>query len=131
MQKTIGIACLAFAAALIGAVPASAQATIEIEDFVVMPMTGVVDGKGSNEVLLSRVNTLREETGGARRLFISDLNGPLYIFDKGTKTLGVYLDFNGTAGKNRIFHKLMVRKGEGNGVDGFYLAPGEPRDAKI
>ena len=79
---------------------ASAQPTIEIEDFVATPMTGLVDGKGSNELLLSRVNTIREEVGGANRLFISDLNGPLYIFDKATKKFTVYLDFNGNAGKN-------------------------------
>jgi hypothetical protein len=70
--------------------------TLTIEDYVVMPMTGLVDGKGSNELLLARVNTLREEAGGANRLFISDLNGPLYILDKATKQFTVYLDFNGT-----------------------------------
>ena len=68
----------------------SAQPTLELRDFVVTPMTGLVDGKGSNELLLSRVNTLREEVGGAKRLFISDLNGPLYILDKdGEEVLGV------------------------------------------
>ena len=32
-----------------------------------MPMTGLVDGKGSTDSLLARVNTLREEPGGANR----------------------------------------------------------------
>jgi hypothetical protein len=41
-------------------------------------------GKGSHDLLLSRVNALREEAGGSRRFFISDLNGPLYIVDKET-----------------------------------------------
>src|SRR5439155_20292602 len=58
---------------------AASQAIVNVEDFLVMPITGSIDGKASNEVLLSRVNTLREEAGGAGRLFISDLNGPLYI----------------------------------------------------
>src|SRR5207244_9402450 len=100
---------LAVALLMLRATTTSAQVALEIKDFVVTPMTGSVSGQGSNEVLLSRVNTLREEIGGARRLFISDLNGPLYIFDKATKKFIVYLDFNGTEGKNGIFHKLMVR----------------------
>jgi hypothetical protein len=102
---------------------ASAQVALEIKDFVVTPITGSVSGKGSNDVLLSRVNTLREEAGGARRLFISDLNGPLYIFDKATRKFVVYLDFNGTEGKTGLFHRLMVKSGYGNGLNGFYLDP--------
>jgi len=46
---------------------ASAQAALEIKDYLAVPMTGLVDGKGSNDLLLARVNTLREEVGGARR----------------------------------------------------------------
>src|SRR5439155_15930705 len=95
------------------------------------PMTGLVDGKGSNELLLARVNTLREEVGGAKRLFISDLNGPLYIFDKATKRFSVYLDFNGNEGKKGIFHKLTVAQGYGNGLNGFYLDPDYGRNGKF
>src|SRR5262245_29641115 len=109
MLKTFRIGCLTLAAAALCALSVSAQATIDIEDFVVMPMTGVVEGKGSNEVLLSRVNTLREEAGGAKRLFISDLNGPLYILDKETKKFTTYLDFNGNAGKSGLFRRLTVQ----------------------
>src|SRR5262245_14753512 len=67
---------------IFGTVSAFAQATLEIKDYLTLPMTGLVDGKGSNDLLLSRVNTLREEAGGSRRFFISDLNGPLYIVDR-------------------------------------------------
>jgi hypothetical protein len=42
--------------------PASAQITLEIRAFAMM-MTGRVDGQGNNEVLLARVNSLREEPG--------------------------------------------------------------------
>ncbi len=98
---------------------------------MVMPMTGVVEGKGSNEVLLSRVNTLREEVGGARRLFISDLNGPLYILDKETKKFTVYLDFNGNSGRNGIFRKLTIEQGYGNGLNGFFLDPEYTRNGKF
>ena len=50
-----------------------------------MPMTGKVDGTGQIEGLPARVNSIREEPGGADRLFVNDLNGPLYIVDKKTK----------------------------------------------
>src|SRR6266550_8261629 len=105
MRTNMRAACFALATSLACASTAGAQATLELRDFVVMPMTGLVDGKGSNDLLLSRVNTLREEAGGAKRLFISDLNGPLYILDKETKKFVVYLDFNGTDGKTGMFHK--------------------------
>lgn len=85
--------------------------TIEIEDFVETPMTGLTDGEGSNDVLLSRVNAIREEVGGSNRLFISDLNGPLYIFDKATKKFSIYLDFNGANGKRGIFRRLTTSQG--------------------
>jgi hypothetical protein len=104
---------------------------LELRDFVVMPMTGLVDGKANNELLLSRVNTLREEVGGAKRLFISDLNGPLYIFDKESKKFIVYLNFNGTDGKGGIFRKLATKIGYGNGLNGFYLDPDFTRNGRF
>jgi glucose/sorbosone dehydrogenase len=131
MRNGMRIACFALAACAGWVSAASAQATIEVEDFLTMPMTGVVDGKGSNEVLLSRVNTLREEAGGAKRLFISDLNGPLYILDKETKKLTLYLDFNGNPGKTGIFRRLTVQQGYGNGLNGFYLDPDYTRNGKF
>src|SRR6266851_4446414 len=106
MDTRLRMACLALAVSASWISTAFAQPVLEIKDFVVMPMTGTVDGKGSNELLLSRVNALREEVGGAKRLFISDLNGPLYILDKDTKTFSLYLDFYGNGGKKGLFHKL-------------------------
>jgi hypothetical protein len=91
----------------------------------------VVEGKGSNEVLLSRVNTLREDAGGSNRLFISDLNGPLYIFDKATKQFTTYLDFNGHPGKNGLFKRLFLLQGYGNGLNGFYLDPEYAKNGKF
>src|SRR5437660_743878 len=73
MRSLVRSLVLIVSALLIRSTAASAQATLEVEDFLTMPMTGSVDGKGSNDVLLSRVNTLREEAGGSSRLFISDL----------------------------------------------------------
>jgi len=116
---------------IFGTVSAFAQATLEIKDYLTLPMTGLVDGKGSNDLLLSRVNTLREEAGGSRRFFISDLNGPLYIVDKETKKFTVYLDFNGNSGKTGIFHKLTIVNGYGNGLNGFYLDPDYTKTGKF
>src|SRR5438034_5072471 len=131
MHNRMRIACLALVAS-VGWIPsASAQATLDVEDFLVMPMTGLVDGKGSNELLLARVNTLREEVGGAKRLFISDLNGPLYILDKDTRKLTVYLNFNGNEGKSGIFRKLRTKVGLGNGLNGFYLDPDYTRNGRF
>src|SRR5438034_10032547 len=99
MLSRMRIGCAALVVLSFWTARLSAQATLEIKDYVAVPMTGLVDGKGSNDLLLSRVNTLREEVGGSRRFFVSDLNGPLYIVDKDTKKFTVYLDFNGNEGK--------------------------------
>jgi glucose/sorbosone dehydrogenase len=131
MRNEIRILSIALGMVACTALSASAQATLELRDFLEMPMTGLVDGKGTNDLLLSRVNTLREETGGAKRLFISDLNGPLYILDKDSKALKVYLDFNGNPGRNGIFRKLAVTQGYGNGLNGFYLDPDYARNGKF
>ena len=120
---TPGIACLAIVLHGFWPALASAQITLEIKDYVAMPMTGLVDGKSSNDALLARVNGLREEPGGANRFFVIDLNGPLYILDKDTKKLTTYLDFNGREGRSGIFHKLTIESGYGNGLNGFYFDP--------
>lgn len=131
MLGRLRIGCAVLAVLGFWTTMASAQATLEIKDYIVTPMTGLVDGKGSNELLLSRVNTLREETGGARRFFVSDLNGPLYIVDKDTKKFTVYLNFNGNEGKTGIFRRLTIQQGYGNGLNGFYLDPDYTRNGKF
>ena len=131
MTRTRGKLAFFVIAAALGAARAEAQPTLDIQDFVAMPITGSVDGKGSNELLLARVNTLREEVGGARRLFISDLNGPLYILDKEKKTFTAYLDFNGAGGKTGLFKKLTIQQGYGNGLNGFYLDPEYSKNGKF
>src|SRR5438876_9245885 len=99
MRHRMRITWLALATIICAVPPASAQLTLDVKDYVEVPVTGLVEGKGSNDALLARVNALREEAAGAKRFFITDLNGPLYIFDKATKTFSVYLDFNGNPGR--------------------------------
>jgi hypothetical protein len=107
-------AFIVFLSAATAGWPAAAQGqqlTIELKDFATMPVTGKLDGTGQTDGMLSRVNGLREEPGGARRVFINDMNGPLYIFDKATKTFTTYLDFNGRDTKPGIFHRLTYEAG--------------------
>src|ERR1700691_4029614 len=94
------LAVLALAATCASADDSPAQITLKIRDYVTMPMTGQVDGKGQNLGLLARINFLREEPGGKRkRFFVNDLNGPLYILDKESRKLTTYLNFNGREGQ--------------------------------
>jgi hypothetical protein len=64
MHNRIRVACLSLAVSVCWVLSASAQVALEIRDSLAVPITGSVEGTGSNDVLLSRVNTLREEMGG-------------------------------------------------------------------
>ncbi len=112
---------LLFAGIAAGASPP--ELTLEIRDWAAMPMTGAVDGKGQIQGLLARVNFMREEPGPNKRLFINDLNGPLYIFDKASGKFTTYLDFNGFGGKGGLFHKLPTDNGFANGFISFTFDP--------
>jgi hypothetical protein len=70
------------------------EPTIEIADYMAMPVTGVIGGTGQTNGMLARINGFVEEPGGADRIFVNDLNGPIYILDKKSKQLTTYLDFN-------------------------------------
>ena len=108
-----------------------AHITIEVKDYASMPITGSPDGTGQTDGMLSRVNTLREEPGGARRLFVGDMNGPLYILDKETKKFTLYLDFNGRDARPGIFHRLVYEAGYGNGLAHFQFDPDYARNGRF
>jgi Glucose / Sorbosone dehydrogenase len=102
----------------------SPHVALEIKDYATMPITGMLDGRGQVNGLLSRVNFLREEPGGGRgRLFVNDLNGPFYILDKHSRKLTTYLDFNGREGHQGIFHRLTYETGYANGFINFLFDP--------
>src|SRR5438093_11012765 len=105
--------------------------TIDITDYVEMPITGRLDGKGQTDGMLARVNSLREEPGGASRFFVNDLNGPLYILDKATRTFTTYLDFNGRDGRPGLFHKFAFETGYANGLNSFQFDPDYARNGKF
>ena len=108
------------------AAPATPRKTLELADFVQMPITGDPGGELTRG-LLARVNFLREEPGG-RRFFVNDLNGPLYILDKKTKQFTTYLDFNGLAGRPGLFQKLTFERNFATGLINFIFDPDYARN---
>ena len=107
------------------------RVTLQLTDFVSMPITGIADGKGQTDGMLARINSLREEPGGSGRFFVNDLNGPLYILDKATKTFTVYLDFNGREGRAGIFHKLSFDTGYAGGLVSLQFDPDYTRNGRF
>jgi mono/diheme cytochrome c family protein len=116
----------------VGAAPAgpashpTARHSLQLADFVQMPITGELGGENTRAEL-ARVNFLRDEPGG-RRLFVNDLNGPLYILDKQTKRFTTYLDFNGLAGRPGLFPKLTFERNFATGLINFVFDPDYPRN---
>jgi len=122
-KRLVPVVCLAAGLpALLGAGPAP-SVTIEIKDYVELPITGKLDGTGQTDGELARLNSLHEEPGGARRFFINDLNGPLYIVDKATRKPTTYLDFNGREGHHGLFHKFAFETGYANGLISLQFDP--------
>ena len=74
-------------AALAALPPAPTSLTLELKDVAPLPITGKLDGAGQVDGMLARVNSIREEPGGADRWFVTDMNGPIYVFNKKTKAL--------------------------------------------
>ena len=121
----------ALAAALLSNAVAG-EITIEVRDFATLPMTGKVDGKGQVMGLLARANFMREEPGGERnRIFVNDLNGPLYILDKQSGKFTTYLNFNGRDGQPGLFHRLPTDAGFGNGFISFAFDPDYARNGRF
>jgi len=100
---------------------ASAPLTIRIADFAALPMTGSPTG-ANNPGSLARANVMRPEPGTSR-VFVNDLNGPLYILDPATKKFTTYLDFNGRDERTGLFDKLHFLSGFAGGFISFAFDP--------
>ncbi len=98
---------------------------LQLEDYAQLPVTGELDGQNTRGQL-ARVNVLHDEPGG-RRLFVNDLNGPLYILDKQTREFTVYLDFNGLAGPG-LFPKFTFKRNFATGLTNFAFDPDYARN---
>jgi mono/diheme cytochrome c family protein len=108
------------------AAPAASRKTLELADYIQMPITGEPGGENTRGEL-ARVNFLREEPGG-RRFFVNDLNGPLYILDKASKRFTAYLDFNGLAGRPGLFQKLTFERNFATGLINVIFDPDYARN---
>lgn len=108
------------------AADAAARRTLELTDYVQMPITA--DSSGDNtRAQLARVNFMRDEPGG-RRFFVNDLNGPLYILDKKTRRFTTYLDFNGLAGRPGLFARLTFERNLATGLINVVFDPDYARN---
>ena len=130
MRRILSAVFLAVSAAGIAAAPGSAPLTLELKDFVTLPITGQIEGEGQVDGMLARVNSVREEPGGGR-LFVTDMNGPIYILDKKTKALTTYLNFNGAGERDGIFDRLYFDPGYSSGVSQFQFDPDYRRNGKF
>jgi glucose/arabinose dehydrogenase/mono/diheme cytochrome c family protein len=129
-RQRSGIASGALLLALTLARPFAVQPTprlaLELQDYAALPITA--DNADANtRAQLARVNYLRDEPGG-RRFFVNDLNGPLYILDKQTKTFTKYLDFNGLAGRPGLFPKFTYARNFATGLTNVILDPDYARN---
>jgi mono/diheme cytochrome c family protein len=94
---------------------------LELQDYAALPVTA--DNTNTNtRAQLARVNYMRDEPGG-RRFFVNDLNGPLYILDKQTKTFTTYLNFNGRGGRPGLFPKFTFELNFATGLTSFIFDP--------
>jgi hypothetical protein len=105
--------------------------TLELRDLVALPITGKLDGTGQIDGMLARVNSVREEPGGTGRLFVTDMNGPIYIFEKKTRALHAYLDFDGRNERPGLFDKLFTDPGYSSGISQFQFDPDYRRNGRF
>ena len=129
-MRLAGAACLVASALLAHPVAGGSPLVLQLKDYATAPMTGSTTGTG-NAGSLARINMLREEPGGAPRLFVNDLNGALYLVDKKTRVFTTYLNFNGRGTRTGLFDKLPFEAGYANGFIGFQFDPDYRRNGKF
>ena len=115
------VLALGFAAGVLSAAPSAAQPTLELADYAEMPVTRQ-RGMGNTMAQLARVSFMRDEPG-AERFFVNDLNGPLYLLDKETKTFTPYLDFNGKDGRPGLFSQFVFEFNFATGLTNVIFDP--------
>jgi mono/diheme cytochrome c family protein len=101
--------------------PANPERTLELADFVELPITG--DGSTDRvSGVLARGSILRDEPGSRQRFFVNDLTGPLYMLDKQTKQLTTYLNFKD------LFPNFTAAQGYAAGLMNFVFDPDYTRN---
>lgn len=100
---------------------AAQKLSLELADYAELPITAMVGGENTM-AQLSRVNFMRDEPG-AERFFVNDLNGPLYILDKKTRTFTTYLNFNGREGHDGLFGRFKYERNFATGLTNIIFDP--------
>ena len=129
MRRTLFVCLVACLAAKSSVIAQTPPLSLTLRDYLSLPITGSVTGK-STDGALARINVLRDEPGG-RRLFVNDLNGPLYIVNKQTMATDAYLDFNGAGGRPGMFRRFTFALGFANGFINFQFDPDYANNGKF
>jgi hypothetical protein len=130
----LSVACLG---SLLLASLAQADITLRLADYATAPKTGALGTEADplavgNDAYLARVNFMAEEPGGGRnRFFVNDLNGPLYILDKSTRSFAEYLNFNGRGSNPGLFDRLYRDGGYAAGLVTFQFDPDYANNGKF
>ena len=106
--------------------PPTPERTLELADFLELPITGDMSADRVSGVL-ARGSILRDEPGG-RRFFVNDMTGPLYILNKQTKQLTPYLHFDGAGDRAGLFPKFTAARGYAAGLMNFVFDPDYARN---
>ena len=120
-----------------GAAVAQADITLRLADYATAPTTGALGTLADpltfgNSVYLARVNFMAEEPGGGHnRFFVNDLNGPLYLLDKTTRSFTEYLNFNGRGTAPGLFDRLWRENGYATGLVTFQFDPDYANNGKF
>jgi hypothetical protein len=130
--------CLVFCFAMLFAITvARAEITLRLTDYATAPKTGATGSESDpltfgNSIYLSRINFMAEEPGVDRnRMFVNDLNGPLYILNKTTKSFTEYLNFNGRGSEPGLFDRLWRDTGFATGLVTFQFDPDYANNGKF
>jgi hypothetical protein len=134
-SPAIRAACL-LAACFIAAPIAHAGMTLRLEDYATAPKTGATGSEEDpitfgNSVYLARINFLADDPVNSNRMFVNDLNGPLYMLDKTTKSFTQYLDFNGRGTATGLFDRMYRDGGFAAGLVTFQFDPDYANNGKF
>jgi hypothetical protein len=134
-SPAICAACL-LAACFIAAPIAHAGMTLRLEDYATAPKTGATGAFDDpitfgNSVYLARINFLADDPIDSNRMFVNDLNGPLYMVDKTTKSFTQYLNFNGRGAATGLFDRMYRDGGFATGLVTFQFDPDYANNGKF
>ena len=118
-----GVVWTLFAGSAAAPVTARQTLSLTVADYAEVPMTGSFAGGTGNPGSLARVNFMLPEPGRTDRIWVSDLNGPLYFLDTTTRTFTPYLDFNGRDTRPGLFDRFTFAEGYANGLISFVFDP--------